>query len=83
MSNNKESKNEARDIRLPENEESREAQREKSVRNTEKRYEAESPIDPFQDPSEEITDRAEDTIDFAENEKQDDLGEPENDRNDF
>jgi len=63
--NNKE--NEERDIRMPENEESQEEQREKSIHNTEKEYEAESPADPYADPDDGITDRAQDNIDPAEN----------------
>jgi len=60
-------KSQERDIRLPENLESQEELREKAVRNTEKRYEAESPADPYEEPSEEIQDRAQDNIDYAEN----------------
>jgi len=61
-----------RDIRLPENPESREEQHEKSVRNTEKRYEAESPADPYDESSEEIQDRAQDNVDYAENDMNED-----------
>ncbi|TCK83590.1 hypothetical protein [Albibacterium bauzanense] len=65
---NKEAKeSQERDIRLPEEADSKEEQRKKSVKNTEKRYEAESPADPYQDPPEEIQDRAQDNIDYAEN----------------
>lgn len=67
-----------KDIRLPENELSREEQVEKSTRNADAEYEAESPIDPYQEPYEEITDRAQDNIDAAENnmEEEDELGDP-------
>ncbi|HUH17955.1 hypothetical protein [Albibacterium sp.] len=61
-----------RDIRLPKNPESREEQHEKSVKNTEKRYEAESPADPYEEPSEEIQDRAQDNIDYVENDMNED-----------
>lgn len=78
MSNEKQEQNENqdRDIRLPKNEMTKEEQREKVLRNTEKEYEAESPADPYQEPSEEITDRAQDNIDIAGNDiekKQDPL----------
>ena len=60
------------DIRRPENDLSREEQVEKSTRNADEDYEAESPIDPYQEPYEEITDRAQDNIDAAENEMEED-----------
>lgn len=61
-----------KDIRMPEKDLSREEQIEKSTRNADEEYEAESPIDPYQEPYEEITDRAQDNIDAAENEMEED-----------
>lgn len=61
-----------KDIRMPEKDLSREEQIEKSTRNADEDYEAESPIDPYQEPYEEITDRAQDNIDAAENEMEED-----------
>jgi|GEM_PF-3009835 len=67
-----------KDIRMPESELSREEQVEKSTRNADEEYEAESPIDPYQEPYEEITDRAQDNIDAGENnlEEEDEFGDP-------
>ncbi len=67
-----------KDIRMPENDLSREEQVEKSTRNADDQYEAESPIDPYQEDYEEITDRAQDNIDAAENdmEQEDEFGDP-------
>ena len=67
-----EENNTGKDIRMPENDLSREEQVEKSTRNVDEDYEAESPIDPYQEPYEEITDRAQDNIDAAENEMEED-----------
>lgn len=67
-----EENNTGKDIRMPENDLSREEQIEKSTRNADEDYEAESPIDPYQEPYEEITDRAQDNIDAAENEMEED-----------
>ncbi len=67
-----EENNTGKDIRMPENDLSREEQVEKSTRNADEDYEAESPIDPYQEPYEEITDRAQDNIDAAENEMEED-----------
>ena len=63
---------------MPENDLSREEQVEKSTRNADEEYEAESPIDPYQEDYEEITDRAQDNIDAAENdmEQEDEFGDP-------
>jgi len=70
----KENDNQERDIRMPENDLPKEVQRDKAVRNTEKEYDAESPIDPFEESSHEITDRAQDNIDLGENDRtRDDL----------
>lgn len=63
----KDGKNEERDIRMPENDVPKEVQHDKSVRNTEKKYDAESPIDPFEESSHDIIDRAQDNIDIDEN----------------
>jgi len=67
-----EENNTGKDIRMPENDLSREEQVEKSTRNADEDYEAESPIDPYQEPYEEITDHAQDNIDAAENEMEED-----------
>ena len=67
-----EENNTGKDIRMPENDLSREEQVEKSTRNADEEYEAESPIDPYQEPYEEITDRAQDNIDAAENQMEED-----------
>ena len=67
-----EENNTGKDIRMPEKDLSREEQIEKSTRNADEEYEAESPIDPYQEPYEEITDRAQDNIDAAENEMEED-----------
>lgn len=67
-----EENNTGKDIRMPENDLSREEQVEKSTRNADEDYEAESPIDPYQEPYEEITDRAQDNIDAAENQMEED-----------